>query len=87
MPINNEHLDTTCQVWDGYGYKMMPLADAKKAQRAGAVQITKDLQAKDLKRPDEFKSASTDATSQTEPAAKAKGSYKTRQMKASDDRT
>lgn len=86
MSVSNEHLRDTCQVWDGLTYSVMSLREAKKLEKQGVVQITTNLQAKDLKSAEEFNQAREALLPPgVEPEPKKKRTrktYKTREMKA-----
>jgi hypothetical protein len=80
MPVSNAHLRNAVQVWDGLSYRIMGEKDAKKAEKDGLVQITTNLQAKDLKTAAEF-----DKAREAKAKAKVKPKTKTRQVKADVD--
>jgi len=96
MSVSNEHLNTTCQVWDGLTYEMLSVKEARKREREGIAQITTNLQAKDLKSAAEFNTVREAREAKlkietkvqlppgvvAEPAKKTKRAYKTREMKA-----
>lgn len=91
-----DHLDHV-QTWDGTKFEMMDAKEARRLAKAGSIQITTGLQAKDLKYPDEFKTSkgsyetASDLPpglgndSAAEPKKTRKRTYKTRQLKADSD--
>lgn len=98
MTVDNSHLDTTCQVWDGHAFHNLSRAKATEEEDAGLVQITENLQASELLTPKEFKDMRAHIKKSAEPTPKAKAAppsrkvaatkpaskrtYKTREMKA-----
>jgi hypothetical protein len=92
-----DNFEMHVQVWDGLAYSLVPEAEAKKLEKAGTHQITKNLQAKDLKTAAEFnevrekraakktKTRAVKAEDQSLPGVtSSKQTYKTRQMKAEE---
>ena len=78
MPVSFDHLGGVCQVWDGRAYDILPIAEAKKAEEAGRLQITTNLTAAQLKRPEEF------AKARRKKSRSSKQDYGTREMRASE---
>lgn len=96
MPVSNAHLKTQVKVWDGTQFHMVDIAEAKRLEKAGEVQITTNLTSSQLKTSLEFDQA-REAKKQTKaatilpkgvggskkPSKKPnKKTYETRQMKA-----
>lgn len=78
MPVSNEHLKNTVQTWDGLSYRIMDIDEARKAEKDGLLQITTNLQARDLKTAAEF-------NVMRETKARTKTKRKSKVMKAKDD--
>lgn len=70
MPVSNEHLKDTVRVWDGIGFQIVSSSEAKRLEKEGLIQVTTNLQAKDLLSREELSER-----------AKPKKKPKTRQMK------
>ena len=84
MPVSNEHLNSLCQVWDGITSSMMDIEEAKQKEKEGKLQITTNLQAKDLKRKEEFTSTKVAKVEdeKLDEKPKRKLLYATRELKA-----
>jgi hypothetical protein len=74
MPVSHEHLAGTVQTWNGVTFAIMAKAEAKKLEAEGKIQITTNLQSRDLKPADAFRKR----------AKRNKKTYETREMKAHD---